>query len=167
MKTRIYFLDNLRTFLILLVVLIHSGIVYETILQDTWIVSDPLKKISIGHIRMYLDLFVMFLIFFISGYFIPRSLENKTAGDFIKSKFKRIMLPWIMAVFTLIPAYKVIFLYSRGLPQEEWFSYFHIFQRVGGNPHLFSDNPVQNWLWCLIFISSLVFGFIQNQCLDN
>ena len=149
MKTRIYFLDNLRTFLILLVVLIHSGIVYETILQDTWIVSDPLKNSSIGLIRMYLDLFVMFLIFFISGYFIPRSLENKTAGDFIKSKFKRIMLPWIMAVFTLIPAYKVIFLYSRGLPQEEWFSYFHIFQRVGGNPHLFSDNPVQNWLWFL------------------
>jgi len=121
MKTRIYFLDNLRTFLILLVVLIHSGIVYETILQDTWIVSDPLKNSSIGLIRMYLDLFVMFLIFFISGYFIPRSLETKTAGDFIKSKFKRIMLPWIMAVFTLIPAYKVILLYSRGLHHDELF----------------------------------------------
>ncbi len=159
MKTRLYFLDNLRTFLILLVVLLHSGIVYESILQDTWIVSDPAKNSSIGLIRMYLDLFVMFIIFFISGYFIPRSIKNKNNWEFFKSKFNRIMLPWIMAVFTLIPAYKVIFLYSRGLPQEEWYTYFHIFQRVGGNPYLFSDNPVQNWLWFLpvLFLFQVVY----------
>ena len=81
MKTRLYFLDNLRTFLILLVVLLHAGIVYETILEDTWIVSDPSKNSSIGLIRLYLDLFVMFIIFFISGYFIPKSLATKTSWD--------------------------------------------------------------------------------------
>lgn len=169
MKTRLYFLDNLRTFLILLVVLLHAGIVYETILEDTWIVSDPSKNSSIGLIRMYLDLFVMFIIFFISGYFIPSSLKNKTSWEFIKSKFKRIMLPWIMAVFTLIPAYKVIFLYSRGLPQEEWYSYFHIFERVGGNPYLFSDNPVQNWLWFLpvLFLFQVVYlGLSKTKALS-
>ena len=48
MKTRIYFLDNLRTFLIFLVVLIHSGIVYEAILENTWIVVDPVKNNAIG-----------------------------------------------------------------------------------------------------------------------
>ena len=149
MKTRIYFLDNLRTFLIFLVVLLHSGIVYEPILESIWIVSDPVKNSSLGLVRMYLDLFVMFNLFFISGYFIPLSVENKTAWDFLKSKFKRIMLPWIVAVFTLIPAYKAIFLYSRGLPQEEWFSYFHLFQRTGGNLFFFADNPTQNWLWFL------------------
>ena len=149
MKTRIYFLDNLRTFLIFLVVLLHSGIVYEPILESIWIVSDPVKNSSLGLVRMYLDLFVMFNLFFISGYFIPLSVENKTAWDFLKSKFKRIMLPWIVAVFTLIPAYKAIFLYSRGLPQEEWFSYFHFFQRAGGNLGFFADNPTQNWLWFL------------------
>jgi fucose 4-O-acetylase-like acetyltransferase len=159
MKTRLYFLDNLRTFLIFLVVLLHSGIVYESILETTWIVSDPMKSDSIGLIRMYLDLFVMFIIFFVSGYFIPGSFKGKTSWNFVKSKFKRIMLPWIIAVFTLIPAYKFIFLYSRGLPQEEWFTYFHIFERVGGNPYLFSDNPVQNWLWFLpvLFVFQVVY----------
>ncbi|MBL7105838.1 MAG: acyltransferase family protein [Bacteroidales bacterium] len=149
MKTRIYFLDNLRTVLIFLVVLLHAGIIYEPILESIWIVSDPVKNSSLGLVRMYLDLFVMFNLFFISGYFIPLSVENKTAWDFLKSKFKRIMLPWIVAVFTLIPAYKAIFLYSRGLPQEEWFSYFHFFQRAGGNLGFFADNPTQNWLWFL------------------
>jgi fucose 4-O-acetylase-like acetyltransferase len=149
MKKRIYFLDNLRTFLIFLVVIIHSGIVYEAILENTWIVVDPAKNNAIGLIRMYLDIFVMFALFFIAGYFIPQSVRAKSTLNFVKSKFKRILLPWIVAVFTLIPAYKFIFLFSRGLPQEEWYTYFHIFQRLGGDPYFFADNPVQNWLWFL------------------
>ncbi|MCP3927910.1 MAG: acyltransferase family protein [Bacteroidetes bacterium] len=149
MKTRIYFLDNLRTFLVFLVVLLHSGIVYESILENTWIVVDPAKSNGIGLVRMYLDLFVMFTLFFISGYFIPNSLKTKTDQEFLVSKFKRILLPWIIAVLTLIPAYKAIFLYSRAMPQEEWFSYFHWFQRAGTDLSYFSNNPVQNWLWFL------------------
>jgi len=59
------------------------------------------------------------------------------------------MLPWIAAVFTLIPLYKIIFLFSRGMLQEEWFSYFHLFQRTGGDMYFFADNPTQSWLWFL------------------
>jgi len=149
MKTRIYFLDNLRTFLIFLVVLLHAGLVYESVLEQSWIVVDPDKNNSIGLIRMYLDIFVMFVMFFISGYFIRQSVLKNSTTDFIKSKFRRIMIPWAVAVLTLIPAYKAIFLYSRGLPQQEWYSYFHFFHREGGNMFFFADNPIQNWLWFL------------------
>ena len=105
MKYRLFFLDNLRTFLIFLVVVLHAGIVYEPILENSWIVSDPVKNSSIGFIRMYLDIFVMASLFFISGYFIPQSLKSKSDWIFIKSKFRRIILPWIVAVFTMIPAF--------------------------------------------------------------
>ena len=149
MKTRLYFLDNLRTFSIFLVILLHAGLVYESVLENIWIVSDPIKNGNIGLVRMYLDLFVMFTIFFISGYFIPLSVERKTNVEFLKSKVQRILLPWAIAVFTLIPFYKFIFLYSRGMPQEEWYSYFHIFQRTGSDLGFFSNNPSQNWLWFL------------------
>lgn len=146
MKTRIYFLDNFRTFLIFLVVVLHAGIVYEPILENVWIVSDPVKNSSIGLLCMYLDIFVMFSMFFVSGYFISNSVKSKTNKEFIISKFRRIMLPWIVAVFTLIPAYKAIFLYSRGLPQEAWYTYFHLFQRSGTDLFFFANNPTQNWL---------------------
>lgn len=149
MTKRIYALDNLRTLMIFFVVVIHSGLVYENALASVWIVIDPIKNDSIGLVRMYLDLFVMFTFFFISGYFVPASLQNKKSGSFIWAKVKRIMIPWFIAVFTLIPAYKYIFLYSRGMPQESWTTYFHFFNREGGNPYLFSDNPVMNWLWFL------------------
>jgi len=138
---------------------LHAGIVYEPILENTWIVSDPVKNSSIGLVRMYLDLFVMFILFFISGYFIPYSVKSKNSWSFIKSKFTRIMLPWIVAVLTLIPAYKAIFLYSRGLPQEEWYSYFHVFQRAGADLSFFANNPAQNWLWFLpvLFLFQIIY----------
>ena len=159
MKTRVYFLDNLRTFMIFLVVVIHSGLVYESVLEYSWIVSDPDKANGIGLIRMYLDIIVMFTLFFISGYFIPRSIGQKSNWEFLRSKFKRIMVPWLVAVFTLIPAYKAIFLYSRGLPQEAWYTYFHLFERTGGNMFYFADNPVQNWLWFLpvLFLFQVIY----------
>ncbi len=149
MKSRIYFLDNLRTFLIFLVVVIHAGLVYEQTLQNGWIVSDPIKNGSIGLIRMYLDVFVMFTLFFISGYFIPRSVNKQSAGAFIWSKFKRLIIPWLSAALVLIPAYKAIYLYSRGLPAEPWYTYFHTFERSGTDLTFFNNNPVQGWLWFL------------------
>ena len=129
MKTRLYFLDNLRTFLIFLVVLLHAGISYSHGMDSFWIVVDPQKSEPLALVNMYLDLFVMFIIFFISGYFIPYSVKSKNTLEFLKSKFQRIMVPWFIAVFTLIPAYKAIFLFSRALPQEEWYSYFTFFHR--------------------------------------
>jgi len=153
------FLDNLRTFLIFLVIILHAGIVYEPILENIWIVSDPVKNSSIGLIRMYLDLFIMATMFFISGYFIRISVQNKSTLEFISSKFKRIMIPWIVAVFTLIPAYKYIFLLSRGMLQEEWYSYFHLFQKAGSDLSFFADNPTQSWLWFLpvLFIFQILY----------
>ena len=155
MKTRINFLDNMRTFLIFLVIVLHAGMTYESGFDSFWIVSDPAKLDSLAWVRTYIDLFVMFIMFFISGYFIPNSLKNKSTLQFIGSKIKRIMLPWLIAVVTLIPAYKAIFLYSRGLPQEEWFSYFTVFQRAGTDLSFYANNPTQSWLWFL----PVLFGF--------
>jgi peptidoglycan/LPS O-acetylase OafA/YrhL len=169
MKNRIYFLDHLRTFAIFLVVVVHAGLVYEWTLDSMWIVSDPVKNNNIGLIRMYLDLIVMFTIFFVSGYFIPLSVKKKNTLDFLKSKFKRILWPWLLAVFTLIPAYKFIYLYSRGLPQEEWYSYFHLFQRADSDLWLFSNDPNQNWLWFLpiLFFPAHLSGLVQGQNLPG
>ena len=137
---RIYWMDNLRTVIIFLIVLYHVGGVYEAggLWGWFWIVDDPATITWVGILNIVFDIFVMPTLFFISGYLVPASLKNKTGWEFLKGKFKRLMVPWIIAVFTLIPLYKVIFLYSRNLPQEHWTTYFHI-----TNPNS------QNWLWFL------------------
>jgi len=140
MGNRIYWLDNLRTITILLVVLYHVGGVYEAggLWGWFWIVDDPDTISWVGIVGIIFDIMVMPIMFFISGFLTPASLKNKTGWEFVKGKIKRLMIPWVIAVFTLIPLYKVIFLYSRGLPQEHWSTYFHI-----TNPNS------QNWLWFL------------------
>jgi fucose 4-O-acetylase-like acetyltransferase len=148
--SRIHWLDNLRTIIIFLVVLYHVGGVYEA--AGTWgwfwIVDDPATITWVGIVGIMFDVMVMPTVFFISGYLAPASLQNKTGWDFVKGKLKRLMVPWVIAVFTLIPIYKVIFLYSRNLPQEHWSTYFHI-----TNPNS------QNWLWFLpvLFVFNLLY----------
>ena len=139
-SARIHWLDNLRATTILLVLLYHVGGVYEAagLWGWFWIVDDPDTMTWVGIVGIIFDIMVMPTMFFISGYLTPASLDNKTGWEFLNGKFKRLMIPWLVAVFTLIPLYKVIFLYSRGLPQKHWTTYFHI-----SNPNS------QNWLWFL------------------
>jgi fucose 4-O-acetylase-like acetyltransferase len=143
---RIHWMDNLRTIIIFLVVLYHVGGVYEAagLWKGFWIVTDPATISWVGIVGIVFDIFMMPTMFFISGYLTPASLKNRSGWEFLKGKFKRLMVPWVIAVFTLIPLYKVIFLYSRNLPQEHWSTYFHI-----TNPNS------QNWLWFL----PLLFAF--------
>ncbi|MCP4603628.1 MAG: acyltransferase, partial [Proteobacteria bacterium] len=95
----------------------------------------------------------MSTIFFVSGFFAPVSIRGKSGWAFLKSRLKRLMIPWVVAVLTLIPLYKVIFLYSRNLPQESWTTYFHFSNGI------FS----QNWLWFLpaLFLFDVLYLFLS------
>jgi peptidoglycan/LPS O-acetylase OafA/YrhL len=148
---RMHFLDNLRTFMIFLVVLNHAGIVYESsgFFAPFWLVDDPATNDVVGLVNVTLDIFVMPAIFFVSGFLALASLKRRSDWSFVTRRFKRLMVPWLIAVLTLMPIYKFIFLYSRGLPQEHWTTYFH-----------FSNGILsQNWLWFLpvLFLFDAVF----------
>jgi fucose 4-O-acetylase-like acetyltransferase len=152
---RFHFLDNLRSFIIFLVVLYHAGGVYESsgIWASFWIVVDPATNELVGILNIILDIFMMPTLFFISGYLAPASLKSKSGWGFLNAKFKRLIVPWIFAVFTLIPLYKVIFLYARNLPQEHWSSYF-----------FFSNGIInQSWLWFLpvLFLFNLLYLLVS------
>jgi surface polysaccharide O-acyltransferase-like enzyme len=147
-------MDNLRTVTIFFVVLYHIGGVYEAagLWGWFWIVDDPTTMVWVGIMGIVFDIFVMPAIFFVSGYLAPTSLASKSVSGFVLGKFRRLIIPWLIAVFTLIPLYKFIFLYSRGMPQEQWNTYFHL-----TNPNS------QNWLWFLpvLFLFNLVYALFS------
>ena len=153
---RLFFLDNLRTVIIFMVVLYHAGWVYEPsgFLSSVWIVDDPAKNNLSGLLNMIMDMFMMPTMFFISGYFAPLSLQKKNEWRFLASRFKRLMVPWLLAAVTLLPLYKVIYLYSRGLPQESLATYFHFNGGILIN---------QGWLWFLpvLFLFDLLYVILS------
>jgi len=137
--------------MVFLVVVLHSGLVYESsgFAGIFWIVYDFDTNILVDELNMIIDIFVMSVIFFISGYLTLPSLQKKGKWNFVKTKAKRLLIPWLFGVFVMIPLYKVIFLMSRGMPQENWTTYFH-----------FSNGIIsQNWLWYLpiLFIFDMIF----------
>ena len=137
--------------MIFLVVLLHAGLVYESsgIGASFWIVDDPSTNDLTGIVNLIIDIFTMPTIFFISGFLVPISLQKHGVWSFLKSRASRLMVPWAVAVLTLLPLYKVIFLSSRGLPQENWTTYFHWSNGIWG----------MNWLWFLpvLFLFNMVY----------
>ena len=149
-EKRIYWLDNLRTFMIFLVIVFHTSVVYDKYAIGTawWIVIDPSASDLPGILNLLIDIFVMPTIFFIAGFVTPLSLKDKSRWAFLKSKFTRLIIPWMIAVLTLIPLYKMIFLFARKLPQEHWTTYFH-----------WNAIWSQNWLWFLpvLFVFDILY----------
>jgi fucose 4-O-acetylase-like acetyltransferase len=115
-------MDNLRTFIIFLVVLYHSGGVYESTgtWRSFWLVVNPATNDLVGIINLILNIFMMPVLFFVSGYLTPVSLDRKGGWGFLKARFRRLIIPWIIAVLILIPLYTFMFYHSRGLPQPHW-----------------------------------------------
>ena len=156
LKSRLHWMDNLRSIIIFFVVLYHIGGVYESagLWGWFWIVDDPTTMVWVGIMGIAFDIFVMPTLFFVSGYLTPASLANRPAGKFVIGKLRRLIIPWLIAVFTLIPIYKMIFLYSRDLPQEHWSTYFHI-----------TSPNSQNWLWFLpvLFVFNMAYVLLSKM----
>jgi len=154
MAYRVHWIDNLRTMTIFMVVLYHVGGVYEAagLWGWFWIVDDPSTITWVGIVGIIFDIMVMPIMFFIAGYLTPPAMWYKSEQEVLERKIKRLIIPWMIAVFTLIPIYKFIFLYSRGLPQEHWSSYFHI-----------TNQNSQNWLWFLpvLFSFHILYAFLS------
>ncbi len=139
-RPRVPWLDNLRTGVVSLVVVLHAGGVYESSggWSLFWIVDDPSTTPLSDLLILILDVLLMPTLFFVSGCVTPLSLATKSTIAFLKAKARRLLIPWLITVLTLIPLYKLIFLYSRSIPQEHWTTYFH-WRALWG----------QNWLWFL------------------
>ncbi len=111
---RIIFFDNIRYLMVLLVVVLHSACGYSNNVQ-WWAVNDD-NLIFFDYLIAVLGVFLMPTLFFIAGYFALPSLQQKGRWLFIKSKLKRLGIPWLLGVVLMVPIINFIHLYSRDYP---------------------------------------------------
>jgi len=100
---RITFLDNLRAFVILLVVVMHGAMCYMLYAPEWWYVVDEQQSLFFTVLVLAVDVPIMLIMFFISGYFALRSLVKRGPNGFLKDKFIRIGAPWLFGVLFLAP----------------------------------------------------------------
>ena len=106
MSVRLPYIDNLRVFCIIIVVLIHSAVTYSCI--GSWYYTEPLplgvfEKLFFFLFQSHGQAFSMSLFFFVSGYFIPASLERKGVKTFILDRLKRLGIPVLIYIFIIQP----------------------------------------------------------------
>ena len=88
--TRIHWLDNLRTSMIFLVVVVHAGGVYESSggWSLFWVVDDPSTNQLSDLLLLIMDISVMPTVFFVSGCITPMSLGEKNGAAFLRARAK-------------------------------------------------------------------------------
>ncbi|OPY79096.1 MAG: Glucans biosynthesis protein C [Syntrophorhabdus sp. PtaU1.Bin058] len=102
-KSRLYYLDNLKVFLIILVIMHHVGQAYGAT-GGGWFYSYPGDRVKpLEFFFVFNASFFMGLFFFISGYFFPQSFDRHGTGKFIKDKLVRFGIPLLFAYFLMAP----------------------------------------------------------------
>jgi glucan biosynthesis protein C len=149
---RMYFFDHLRTFIILLVIVFHVAIGYMAKAPQWWYVVDTQKSGIFDLFVMNADVFIMPAMFFIAGYFALPVLHKKGIGIFMREKFFRIVVPWVVGVLVFAPALTYMIWYSRTDSPPEYADYLvkHFFTAAIFNHAHYWFLGVLAWFFLLL-----------------
>jgi glucan biosynthesis protein C len=123
-KQRLYFFDNLKAFIILLMVVFHIGMGYTTWDLKWWTVNDIQKHKFFDFFILETDVYIMPIMFMIAGYFAPMVLVKKGITAFWQDKWKRIILPWIGGVLFIAPLIAYSSFFSRMDTPPNYFAFW-------------------------------------------
>ncbi|MFC2001585.1 acyltransferase family protein [Chloroflexota bacterium] len=155
--TRLYYMDWLRVFAILLVFLVHSSKIFD---YHTTVVFNTVRSPVLSAFRDFSLLWIMPLFFVLSGAAVFLAGRSDKPGEFIRSRFLRLLVPLIIiGTFIINPLYVYIERLSSGEAVSGFFQwypqYFNGIYGFGGN---FAPLGQGTHLWYLefLFIYSLI-----------
>ena len=123
MKTenRLFYLDNLRIMLTILVIAHHVGQAYGPT-GGFWPVQEAARAAVLGPFFTVNRSFFMSLFFMISGYFMVASYERSGFRAFIRSRLIRLGLPVLVYAVVMIP----LRLFMFGVRFTSWTEVFNV-----------------------------------------
>lgn len=117
-KSYFHSISNLRSFVIVLVVLHHALLAYVTFFkfEDSYLIANviPISNLfnpvlNPSKTKLYdlvvgvNDVYFMSLMFFISGLFFWKSVQKKGVGSFLRSRVQKLGIPFVIGVLVLVP----------------------------------------------------------------
>jgi glucans biosynthesis protein C len=105
---RLSHIDDARSLVIFLVVLVHASVTYSGLGGWYVIETDPaslslLSKVAFGLFNSFNQAWFMGILFFFGGYFASDGLSRKTVKGFAKDRLKRLGIPLAGFVFVVNP----------------------------------------------------------------
>jgi glucan biosynthesis protein C len=118
LKSRLLFVDNLRSFAIVLVFLVHIAITYGA--SGLWYYKEG--QLTGPEYYIFLaftcacQAFFMGLLFLLAGYFTPASYDRKGSGQFTLDRLTRLWLPVGIFIFLIDPFVQYALISAGVLP---------------------------------------------------
>lgn len=116
---RLHALDALRAWAMLLGLGLHAAIPYLVSEAEVdggfWAFNDPDRSVLLTVGVVWVHSFRMHLFFFVAGLFGRMVLEKRGARSLVGSRARRVGLPYLIGLVTLVPAVVVVWTVCRGL----------------------------------------------------
>jgi peptidoglycan/LPS O-acetylase OafA/YrhL len=93
-------LDALRAGAMLLGIVLHASLSF---FQSFWMVTDSRQNSGFGVVFSAIHGFRMPLFFVMSGFFSAMLLHRRGRGSLVKHRFRRVFLPLLAGMFTIVP----------------------------------------------------------------
>jgi glucan biosynthesis protein C len=157
--TRLLFVDNLRIYLTILVILHHLIIIYSG--AGGWIWhegrQDEITSALGNWFTAVNHSYFMGLFLLIAAYFVPGSYDRKGAARFLKDRLIRLGIPLAVYSWIIRPLFLYAGLSSYGdlnLSLVEWYSqqYFREYTWIGGGPL---------WFVSALLLFSVVYAIVR------
>jgi len=100
-ENHVAFFDNIRNIAMTCVVLYHSVTAYSNVTPQFFF-HDTSPSLFADYVRWLGDVFMMPVFFFVAGYFSVSSLRTKSTWHFIKNKLKRLGIPWLLVMISIV-----------------------------------------------------------------
>ncbi len=121
---RVHFFDAYRTIIVISVMALHAAMSYMAYVPEWWYAINPEKSLFFLFWVLVANTGNMPAIFFLAGYFAPRSLEKRGRMLFLKEKFLHIGIPWVVGVLAFAPLFAMATWRSLNLPFPETYMEF-------------------------------------------
>jgi len=156
-ENRLYYLDWLRVFAILVVFLVHCSKIFD---YHTTVVFNTVRSPVLSAFRDFSLLWIMPLFFVVSGAAVFLSKGSDKTWEFIKSRFLRLLVPLvIIGTFIINPLYVYIERLSSGEAASGFFQWYpQFFDGIYGFGGNFAPLGQGTHLWYLefLFVYSLI-----------
>ena len=162
-SSRTLWIDYLRSFLTILVVAHHSSLAYTTFasfdkvayIRSTHPVVNSRRWIGLDIFENFNDVFFMSLMFLIAGLFIVKSIRRKGASAFVRDRFYRLFIPFLIGgtILNLIAHYPAYLLAHGSAPLPAYVTDFFIVEQWPVGPP---------WFIWVLFAFNVAFAFVYS-----
>lgn len=139
---RLFFIDNIRVFLTILVILHHLMVIYAG--SGSWIYNEKRQDETTAALGEWFcsinQSYFMGLFLFISAYFVPGSYERKGPRRFLTERLIRLGIPLVVYAWIIRPFW-IFYNWSIKGSFWSWYSgeYFKHYGILGGGPLWFIE----------------------------